>query len=40
MISSFSIYKNRKVIAIAGNTNPTKGTRMEGSKVFINICLR
>jgi hypothetical protein len=35
MISSFSIYKNNEVIAIAGNIKPTKGTKIEGSNVFI-----
>lgn len=29
-ISSFSIYKNKDAIAIAGNTSPTSGTRIEG----------
>jgi hypothetical protein len=29
-ISSFSIYKNKDAIAIAGKTSPTSGTRIEG----------
>lgn len=29
-ISSFSIYKNNDAIATAGNTNPTKGTKIDG----------
>ena len=29
-ISSCSIYRNKDAIVIAGNTNPTKGTKIEG----------
>ena len=38
-ISSFSIYRKSDAIAIAGNTNPTNGTKIDGRKETAIIVL-